>query len=408
MQKKNMLVSIIVALVVVVGIAYYMNGQKGPGGVKIGSLSAITGPIVSLVEQINAAERAAIEEINAAGGVLGGDVALVEADTACAEATAIDAANKLINVEQVSAIVGALCSGASMGAHSVALDAGVVMLSPASTSPAITSLDDNDLFFRNVPSDAYQGEVLAQLVMDQGIDSISLTYINNDYGVGFANAFRDAYTALNGNIYGDQAHEEGKASYASELASLASSNTDTLIILAYGDGSGLTMIRESLEAGHFARFAGGDGMKSDALLTEIGADNLAGNFFGTIPGSTESDSNKTFSSMYGDGSKFVFDSPYVGTAYDAVFTIALAIQKAGVDALADRSLISTALRDVATAPGTVVGPGDWEKAVGLIAKGEDIDYEGATGSASFDANGDVPRVYNAFTVSGSGYAENAI
>ena len=109
MQKKNMLVSIIVALVVVVGIAYYMNGQKGPGGVKIGSLSAITGPIVSLVEQINAAERAAIEEINAAGGVLGGDVALVEADTACAEATAIDAANKLVNVVQVSAIVGALC-----------------------------------------------------------------------------------------------------------------------------------------------------------------------------------------------------------------------------------------------------------------------------------------------------------
>ena len=82
--------------------------------VKIGSLGAITGPIVSLVKEINAVERAAVAEINAAGGILGQNVALIEADTACSSQTAVDAASKLINVEQVTAIVGALCSGATM------------------------------------------------------------------------------------------------------------------------------------------------------------------------------------------------------------------------------------------------------------------------------------------------------
>ncbi|MFP3345116.1 ABC transporter substrate-binding protein, partial [Halomonas sp. SIMBA_159] len=86
-------------------------------------------------------------------------------------------------VDQVAGIVGALCSGAAIAAaNSVAIPADVVMISPSATSPEITNLDDNDTFFRVAPSDAYQGQVLADYVLDNGFDRVALTYINNDYG----------------------------------------------------------------------------------------------------------------------------------------------------------------------------------------------------------------------------------
>ncbi|MBT5917456.1 MAG: ABC transporter substrate-binding protein, partial [Alphaproteobacteria bacterium] len=158
--------------------------------VKIGSLGAITGPIVSLVKEINLAEQAAIDEINAGGGINGDKAVIVFGDTGCNSQTAVDAANKLVNIEQVVGIAGALCSGATIPAASnVAVPAGVVMISPASTSPEITNLKDNDYLYRTAPSDAFQGGVLAKLVLSKGIKKVALTYINNDYGVGLAGTF---------------------------------------------------------------------------------------------------------------------------------------------------------------------------------------------------------------------------
>ena len=165
--------------------------------VKIGSLSAITGPIANLVPPIIEAEQLLIKEVNEQGGILGGrQLALVVADTGCNAQQAVDAANKVINVDQVVAVVGALCSGATIAAASNAgVPAGVLMVSPTSTSPELTTLEDNDYVFRTAPSDAYQGEVLARLVLSKGIDRVALTFANNDYGVGLAGAFREAYTA---------------------------------------------------------------------------------------------------------------------------------------------------------------------------------------------------------------------
>lgn len=373
--------------------------------VKIGSLSAITGPIVSLVKEINAAERAAVAEINAAGGLLDGNAVLVEADTNCNSQVAVDAANKLVNVEQVAAIVGALCSGATIPAASnVAVPSNVVMISPASTSPEITGLDDNDYLFRTAPSDAYQGYVMARLALQKGIKKVALTYINNDYGLGFAESFRQTFTAGGGEVAGDQAHEEKKQSYRSELASLASGGADTLVVLAYGDGSGLTIIKQSLELGLFSQFVGGDGMRSDDLINAIGADNLKGRMWGTIAASRDNPSLARFQEMYGDGSAFKFGSAYTAEAYDATMLVALAIEKAGST---DRKAIRDVLRTVANAPGEVVGPGDWAKARKLIAEGKDINYEGAAGPHEFDDAGDVAGVFAEYRVEDGAFVNSA-
>ena len=92
-------------------------------------------------------------------------------------------------------------------------------------------------------------------------------------------------------------------------------------------------------------------------------------------------------------------APYAAHGYDAAFLMALAIEKAGA---ADRSKIAAALREVATPPGTVIRPGEWQKAKAAIAAGEDVNYEGASGNVDFDENGDVGGIYSVNTVSEAG------
>ncbi|HJN03611.1 MAG TPA: ABC transporter substrate-binding protein, partial [Alphaproteobacteria bacterium] len=130
--------------------------------VKVGVLMGFTGPIESLTVGIAAGAKIALKEASDSGELLGGKVLeAVDADTTCVDAAAATAsAERLVNVEGVVAIVGALCSGSTIAsANNVAIPNGVVMISPASTAPAITGLDDNGLVFRTAPSDARQGQI---------------------------------------------------------------------------------------------------------------------------------------------------------------------------------------------------------------------------------------------------------
>jgi branched-chain amino acid transport system substrate-binding protein len=373
--------------------------------VKLGFLGSITGPIAELVPPIVASSQLAVDEINAQGGILGGrQLALVVGDDQCTSQGAVDATRKLVDVDQVTAIVGALCSGASIAAaNSVAIPAGVVMVSPSATTPEMTALADNDVIFRIAPSDSFQGEVLAKYVLDKGLDKIALTYINNDYGVGFANAFREAYTRRGGTITADQAHEPNKPSYRSELATLAEGDPKALVILAYAGGTGLPMIRQALEGGLFDTFVGGDGMRDDVLIREIGPENLK--IFITQPVSLPDNPalqrfNEAFTAVEGDP-----NSIFVAQGYDSTMLLALAVEKAGST---DRAAVSKALREIANAPGEPVGPGEWGKAVQLLKEGKDIDYQGASGPIEFDEKGDVPGTVAEFVIEGDSFQQGAM
>jgi len=393
---------ILLGATLVAGMSHMSMAQT----VKIGSLAAVTGPIANLVPPIIEAEQLAVKQVNDAGGILGGrKLELVVGDTQCNAQASVDAAGKLVNVEQVVAIVGALCSGATIGAASnVAVPASVVMVSPASTSPEITGLEDKDLVFRTAPSDAYQGVVLAKFVKSKGINSVALTFVNNDYGVGLASAFREAYVKEGGTITGDQVHEDKKSSYRSELATLASGKPDALVVLAYAGTSGVTILRQSLENDFFKQFVGADGMRDDILIEQLGAGALKGKLFITQPTSRANPAKGAFDAAFtaagGDP-----NSIFVQQSYDSAMLIALAIQKAGST---DRAAIKGALRAVAGPPGVKVGPGDWKKAVDLLASGQDIDYEGAAGSLNFDAAGDVAGVIGEYGIEGDTFKELGI
>ncbi|MEQ6917701.1 ABC transporter substrate-binding protein [Halomonas aquatica] len=358
--------------------------------VKIGFLGGFTGGIESLTPPIFDGAQLAVNQVNAQGGILGGEeLVMPTGDTTCSDASAAsNSADRMVNTEQVTAIVGALCTGATIAAaNNAAIPGGVTMVSPASTAPAVSDLDDNDLVFRTVPSDAFQGEMLAKLLISKGIEDVVVTYVNNDYGRGLSDAFTTAFEAEGGMVPESLAHEDNRADYRSELGTLSASGVPTLVVLAYADTSGQTVLRQAYESGMFTQYVGGDGMVGDSLIEAIGADVLEG-MIATRPGSPELPGTDMFKAQ-AEEAGIDPSAVFAAQAYDAAFLLAMAIEQNGS---AEREGVSEALRSVASAPGEVILPGEWEKAVELIAAGTEIDYQGASGNHEFSAKGDVPGV----------------
>jgi len=153
--------------------------------VNIGNPMAMTGPIPDLNAPIAAAVDLAAANINEQGGMFadGETLNVVRADSGCDPTAAVDAVTKLINVNSVSAIVGPVCSGATIAqAESVSIPAGVITLSVSASSPAISTMEDGtDLVFRAAASDAYQGVALAELAIANGFTEMAVSYANDDY-----------------------------------------------------------------------------------------------------------------------------------------------------------------------------------------------------------------------------------
>jgi len=358
--------------------------------VKIGFLAGFTGPLKSLAPGMYKGAKLAVKQIDSQGGILDGQkIIMPSGDSTCSDvAAAVKAAALLVNDEKVLAIIGPLCSGAAIAVYkNVTIPAGITAVSPSATSPAITSLDDGDLVFRTSPSDVYQGDIMARLLLSKGIKHIVITYVDNDWGKGISAELSKGFEAAGGEVAENIAHEEGKTDYSDVIRSLSSPGVGTLVVLAYANGSGQTLLRQAVESGAFEQYVGGDGMASNTLIAAIGSDKLRGMIV-TKPGAPDSTGARVFN-KFAWGENLNPAGAFVGQSYDAAFLLALAIEKNGK---ADRAGISKALRAVATPPGEVILPGEWSKAKALIKAGKEINYEGATGSLDFDVAGDVSGV----------------
>jgi branched-chain amino acid transport system substrate-binding protein len=269
----------------------------------------------------------------------------------------------------------------------------------------MTDMKDGDHLFRLVPSDNYQGDVLAKIVLDEGVKKVAITYVNNDYGVGIANTFNKAFKKAGGKVTAFQKHEDKKNSYRSEIATLAKGKPDALVVIAYASGSGSKIVKQAIEGGFFKRFIGTDGLRDDALIKEVGADALKTSFFSAPTSPDKNDASTKLHAAFNAEYKEGADKPFVDQTYDATFLAMLAVEKAGS---ADKTKISKALREVASAPGEKIGPGEWAKAKALIKEGKDIDYDGAGGAYEFDAKGDVTGYIGKFVVDGDKYKQVAV
>lgn len=340
--------------------------------VKLGILIGFTGPIESLTIPMASSAEIAIKEVNDSGLLLdGAKVTSIRADTGCIDnGLATSNAEKLI-ADGVNGIIGGDCSGVTGAVlQNVAIPNGMVMISPSATSPGLSTVDDKDLFFRTAPSDAREGQVMTDILMDRGIKSIALTYTNNDYGKGLADAIKSNFEAAGGKVTIYAAHEDGKADYSAEVGALAAAGGDLLVVAGYLDQGGAGIIKAALDAGAWETFGLPGGMIGENLPKTIGPD-LDGSF-GQIAGSGGEGIEKLKELA---GGAYDVTSPYSPESYDAAALFLFAMQAANST---DPAVYGPKIMEVANAPGEKIYPGELAKGLEILKAGGDIDYVGAS------------------------------
>ena len=390
-MKKLLMASAVTAL---------MAGAATAEDIKLGIVIGFTGPIESLTGSMAAAAEMAMAEVTASGLLLAGStVTGVRGDSTCGDSAAgTAAAERVVTADGVKGIVGGDCSGVT-GAilQNVARPNGIVMVSPSATSPALTAAEDDGLFFRTAPSDAREGEVMADILMEKGVKSIALTYTNNDYGKGLADAIATSFTALGGVVTINASHEDGKADYSAEVAALAAAGGDLLVVAGYLDQGGKGIIQNSLDTGAFTTFGLPGGMVGDNLPLAIGAA-LDGSY-GQVAQSDSAGAATMIEMGKAAATPFDASSPYTMESYDAAALMMLAMQAAGSS---DPKVYKDKLLDIANAPGEKILPGELAKGLELLAAGTDIDYDGASG-VELIGPGESAGRYRQFEVKGGKY-----
>ncbi len=378
-------------------VVMLLSAAASAAEIKIGVIMGFTGPIESLTPEMASSAELAFKEASDSGLLLGGDtITPIRADSTCIDsAAATAAAERLVTADNVAAIVGPDCSGVTIAVtNNVGVPNGVPIISSSATSPALTTIDDNGLFFRTSPSDARQGAVLAEIVTERGINSVAITFTNNDYGKGLTESFAAAFQSMGGTVVLEVPHEDGKADYSAEVGVLAASGAENLVVFGYVDQGGRGIIQSSLDAGAFDQFIFADGMVGDALMKVDG--DLTGSF-GTRPG-TDSQGAATFLNVAAAGG-VDGDGAFRGESYDAAALLVLAIQ---AGSSADRADIAANIMNVANAPGEEIFPGELAKGLAILASGGQVDYQGAS-DVEFNDVGEAAGSYKELEIRGDSF-----
>jgi branched-chain amino acid transport system substrate-binding protein len=351
-----------------------LAGAASAEDVKLGISLGFTGPLESMAPGMASGAELAMKEVTDSGLLLDGStVTAAQGDSTCIDAAAATATvERLITAEGVKGIVGGMCSGEAIASlQNVAVPNGVVMISPSATSPALSTIEDNGLFFRTSPSDARQGEVMAEIMMEKGIQNAAITYTNNDYGKGLADAFASSFQEKGGTVTVNAAHDDGKADYSAEVAALAAAGGDALVVVGYVDQGGSGVVRAALDTGAFETFVFPDGMVGQALVDNFGSE-IDGSF-GQNP-AAEGEGREKFLAM-AEEAGFDGTSAYSAEAYDAAALMMLSMAAAKSS---DPNVWKNNVMDVANEPGEKILPGELAKGLEILNGGGDIDYVGAS------------------------------
>ncbi len=356
------------------------------GTLKIGVLFDFTGDLSEFGPNMENGAKLAEMHINDAGGVNGQDIQLKRADSQTNPTAGVSGARQLVDVEGVSAIVGSLSSGVTLAvAEAVTVPDKIIQISPASTSPALTAVEDDDFLFRTTLSDAAQGLILAKLADELGYTKVSTIYVNNAYGEGLSENFTAAFEELGGEVPAQVPHEQEQPSYLAEVRKATEGSPDALAALSYPQ-SATVYLKEAIENNLINTFLFCDGTKSEDIAKAVGAENVEG-MYGTVAAAAETPADwiSEFEDEFGE----LPPLPYIAESYDAVIMIALGAAKAGST---DPAEIRDAMRTLNDPDGEKVtsGAAGIARALELIADGEAINYQGASGFSGWDDNGDLP------------------
>jgi len=360
-------------------------GAEGPtneadGVLKLGTLLPQTGSLASLGPPEIAGVKLAVEEINAAGGVLGKPVTVSDSDSGDTSTNiASQSVDRLLS-EGVDAIIGAASSGVSKTVIDKITGAGVVQFSPANTSPDFTDYPDRNLYWRTAPSDVLQGRILSDLVIEEGNATVGILALQDAYGTGLADNVEKGITGSNGEVVEKVIYDPKAAEYSADVGKIKAADPDAIVLIGFEESGKIVqeLVKQGIGPQQGKKLYLVDGNVGQASLEELPPGTLNG-VKGTVPGAeTASDFRDRLLKV--DPSLTVFS--YAGESYDAAILIALAAQAAESDAGVD---IAEQLQEVSTGGTKCTTFADCKKA---LDAGEDIDYDGVSGPVEFSEKGD--------------------
>lgn len=378
------------------------DGDKVEGNVTIPILLPTTGGLGAQGQVWEYGILQAQKEINDAGGVLGRELKLDIRDSKTDNDVGVSLAEAFLEEYDTRFLIHSDGSGSAMAvAGQVALPNDVLMIATvAGTTAYATIEEDTDLCFRSVTGSDLNANANAALALDDGFTNIVMYYEEHPYTQSLAAAFSD-YIAENGGTIAAEvtlpSPPPADHDYAADWKTLEDSDAEAIYVATYPEG-GMNFLKAW---GAESSFSGGfylDGIfRTTELFTTLVGTDLEGMRGVTAMGNPEALKNlqDAMQEEFGQGADLTVSR--LAENYDAVYMMALAIEKAGSTETLE---VRDALREIANPPGTVVGPGEFEKAIELIADGEDINYEGAGGSVDLDEYGDVSTDFEDWEIQG--------
>jgi branched-chain amino acid transport system substrate-binding protein len=335
--------------------------KKGGGGadateIVIGEVAALTGGTATFGTSSNAGTRMAIDEINAAGGLLGKKVRLVTEDDQSKPGEASTVTKKLISRDKVVAVLGEVASSKSLEMAPICQKAGIPMISPASTNPKVT--EEGDYIFRICFIDPFQGTVMGKFANSRGWKRVAiLTDVKQDYSVGLTQYFKEYFAKNGGTITGEQSYSSMDKDFKAQLTALKAGAPDAIFASGYYNETGL-IASQARELGITAPLLGGDGWDSPSLV-EVAGKAIEGSFFSNHF-STEDQSPRIqeFVKKFQARNDGKLPDAMAALGYDSAMILADAIKRAGTTE-------GKALRDAIAAT---------------------KDFDGITGKITLDAN----------------------
>ncbi len=360
--------------------------------ITVGLVLELTGPAGEYGQAGAKSVEMAFRDLNEAGGVAGCTLKTDTRDSQTQANVAVDAATQLVQVQKVPAIIGGIISPMSIPIlTSVTAPAGVLQVSPASSSPTLTALaregKTGGIFFRTITSDALQGVAAAKFAVDKGLKRVAIIHQNNDFGVNMVKEFSDPFTALGGTVVSVTPYNGKQSSYAAEVTAALNGGEIDALYLVSDPVDGATIARTWVSQGGVQKFLLNDGMNSEDFIAAVGKEYLA-EAYGTSSGTDPTKSTDYFYANYKEFSGIDPAAPAADRSYDAGALVGLALAIAGGP---DAAKLPEALRKAVDPAGEPIyaGKEEFAKALKLIAEGKPIRYEGVIGPVNFDQYGDI-------------------
>jgi len=315
-----------IALILPFLFAVSSCSKKQETGIPVGQYGSLTGAQASFGQSTDNGVRLALDEINAAGGVLGQPIRLITKDNQSKPGETSTAVRELITRNKVVALIGEVASGRSLEAAPIAQRSGIPMITPASTNEKVTEAGDH--IFRVCFIDPFQGTVCAKFARKLGAKKASvLTDVSKDYSLGLAKSFKEEFVKEGGVIAGQQSYSGGDKDFSAQLTAVKADNPDVIFLPAYYTEAPL-IIRQARQLGITVPFIGGDGWDSPELVT-VGGPSVEGCYFSNHF-SNQSTDPKVVEFVKAYRAKYNTDpDAMVALGYDSLKLLADAMKRAG-------------------------------------------------------------------------------